>query len=502
MHFRIATVVLALIAVVPLSAARAQAPLVIATSQEPDNIDVSQTRNPPIVAPTLLNIVEPLFDLKSNGDVVPGMAAYQISDDGRMVEFKLRPGVKFHNGDPVTAADIEFSNKRLLEKDVNYARDMRSFDRTEVVDAQTIRFYFKQPSVIFFKNRGLKIMSKTYFDRVGEAAFARSPIGTGPYKFVAYEPGQYLDLAANEDYWGGAPPVKKVRFVFIKEDSTRVAKLKAGEVDIIMNTPFGEVAQLQKAGFKTESTGVNPSVSLFFAPQNKALPWSDVRVRRAIAEAIDADAIVKGLLYGVPKRYAALSPGEVGYDPDLPLFKYDPAAAKKLLAEAGHPNGFNMRLYYLSSSYTGVKETAEAVALYLKAVGINADVQGYDAPKMMEMIRQQHNNPEQNWVGVWPMFTAHTPEPTVGIGLAFYSKSPFALYNNPTLDEIYEKAAATLDDGKRGELIKQAYRLLTDDVEVAQIWSNISTHAMKPNIDYKPATRTYPNMQLREVTVH
>ncbi len=298
--FALAAIVFGVV-IAPGATTRADEPVfTVATGQEPDNIDVSKTRNPPIIAPTMLNIVEPLIGLAQDGSFVPTLATWTVSPDGKIVEFKLRPNVRFHSGDPLVAADIEFSHERQMMFDENYKRRMRLFDHIEIVDDHTVRFFFKQPDALFLKSRGPMVLSKAYHDRVGEIEFTRRPHGTGPYRFVAYHPAQSIEMTAFDGYWGPKPEIKSARFVFIKDDETRVARLRAGEADIITSTPYTAVDELRAAGFRTVSVAVHATVSLFFDTLNKRSPWGDVRVREALAHAVDADAIVKGLFHGIP----------------------------------------------------------------------------------------------------------------------------------------------------------------------------------------------------------
>ena len=497
--FAAAAFALGMLAAVAVPAAADDQIFTVATGQEPDNIDVSKTRNPPIVAPSMLNIVEPLIGLAPDGSFVPSLATWTVSPDAKMVEFKLRQGVRFHSGDLLTARDIEFSHQRQMMFDENYKRRMRLIDRVTAVDDRTVRFYFKQPDAIFLKSRGPMVLSQAYHDRVGEEEFTKHPNGTGPYRFVSYRPAQSIEMEAFDGYWGGAPSIKKARFTFVKDDETRVAKLRAGEVDIIMSTPFSAVEDLRAAGFRTVSVAVHPTVSLFFDTLNKNSPWGDVRVREALAHAVDADAIVSGLFHSIPKRYPALSPGELGYDPDLPFYKYDPALAKKLLADAGRGGGFSMPLYYMTSSYYGLRETAEAVTLYFKAVGVDAQVKGYDAPRLIGIIRAAHKDPNLEFAAVFPHFISVTPEPTEVLSLSFYSTSGYTLYYNSEIDKLFEQASVTIDDTKRAIFIRDAFRILHKDVPFAPLWTNVSVYTMKANVAFAPVARGFLLMQLKDV---
>lgn len=479
-----------------------QQKVTVAVMTEPDTLDPTITRMGPVSLPITNNICERLIGITQSGELAPGIASWEMSADGEMVEFTLRKGVKFHSGDPLTTRDVKFSHERSMKRNSLYRRNMRAVDRVEIVDDFRCRFYFKRPDVTFLPNRSLSIVSKNYYDRVGEEEFVRNPVGTGPYKFVAWKPGQYIDIEAYEGYWGDRPPIKQARFVFVKEDTTRVAMLKTGEADIIMETPYALVKEVKAAGFKTAVLPAHPCCSVQFHTGNPKVPWYDRRVRLAIAHAIDGDSIVKDLFHGIPGRYARLASYELGYDPELKPYAYDPEKAKKLLAEAGYPNGFEMPLYYFSGRTAGQKETAEAVALYLRAIGIRAKVEGIEAVQLLEKVRKWHKDLNSAFVGVTTVPLANYPEPTQALDVGYTSGSPISVNYNPEFDAVVEECRVTMDDAKRGELIKRAVRIMHEEVFSILIWTHNSVYAMKPNVDFTPTVKaTSPLMLIKDVKI-
>jgi len=474
----------------------------VAMMAEPDTLDPTTTRFNVTSAPISNNLFERLVDLTPDGKFVPGIASWTVSPDGKIVEFTLRKGIKFHNGDPLTTKDVEFSHNRALKTNPTHQRAMRTLDRFEIVDDYKCRFIFKEPDVLFIPTRTLAIVSKSYFDKVGEDEFVNKPVGTGPYKFVAWKLGEYIDIEANENYWGQKPQVKQARLRFVKEDTTRVSMLKTGEVDMIMSTPYPLVKEIESAGFKTSRLPTHPPTSIQFHNGNPDVPWYDKRVRLAIAYAIDGDFIVKNLFQGIPGRYARLSPGELGYDPELKPYPYDPKKAKELLAQAGFAKGFEMPLYYFSGRIAGQKETAEAVSLYLAAMGITCKVQGIEAAQMLDKARAFHNDPKAVYVGLATVPMAHLPEPTEALATGYYSKQAMALYFNKDMDTLIEKIQTTMDDTKRGELIKQAIRMLHEDVATIQIFSATDVYAMKSTIEFTPTKKNRePLILIKDVRI-
>ena len=476
--------------------------LVIAYPTEPDALLPTDTSYGVTSYPISNNIFERLVDLSPEGKFEAGIASWEVLDGGKEFLFTIRKGITFHSGDPLTAKDVEFTHNRAWEKTATYKRYMRNFDRLEVIDDYHVKFIFKRPDVLFIPTRIAYVTSKSYYDRVGEEQFIKKPVGTGPYKFVAWKPGEYIDIERNDDYWGEKPQVKSARFVFAKEDTTRVAMLKAGEADIIMSTPYPLVKDIETAGFKTVRLPTHPPCGVQFHNNNPNVPWYKRKVRLAIAYAIDKDAIVNDLFHGIPSGYPRLAPWELGYDPELKQYPYDPKKAKELLAEAGYPKGFEMPLYYFAGRSYGQKETAEAVALYLNAVGIRCKIQGIEAAQMLAKVRAWHNDPNTEYVGVVTAPMAFLPDPTEALTTAYLSTGWGSMYFNKEVDPVIEEASVTMDPEKRGELIKKAVRMLHEDVASVQIWANTSVYSMKPNIDFTPTLKNRePLMLLKDVKI-
>jgi peptide/nickel transport system substrate-binding protein len=464
--------------------------LSVATNAEPDVLDPAKSTSPQFDT-TLWNVYEGFAWQNLNGDATPALAqSWDILDGGKVIVFHLRPGVTFHSGDPLTAQDVVWTHERYAKYAPFYVGISRYIDRVEAVDDQTVKFTFKQPDAEFLAVHPLLITSKAYFDRVGEAEFTKHPAGTGPYKIVNYVPGQYLDVEAYDKYWGPKPQVKKARFYFVQDSNTRVAKLQAGEADLIMATPYNVVDSLQKAGFTIAKLVCQPTTSIQFQLKNPNTPWHDLRVRQAIAYAIDTKSIVKGLLNGVPVHYPRLLPGEVGYDPDLKNYDYDPAKARELMKEAGYPNGFTMPFFVQTGIFFGMEETAEAVTLYLKQnLNIATQSQGLGLAELIGKIFASGRDPSARFVALGGYPIASLPTPLWGIGLAFYGKNPTALYDDPEIDGLFDKAQATFDLAEQATDIKGIMSLEQKDLYIITLWDYVGIYAMKKNVGYTPGKR-------------
>ncbi|MGH6988584.1 MAG: ABC transporter substrate-binding protein [Stellaceae bacterium] len=458
----------------------------IAMNADPDVLDMTISTNPPQGFATMQNVYDSLDNQAPDGKIIPALAtSWDIKDGGKVIIFHLRHGVKFQSGDPMTAADVVWSHYRMLKKALFYPGFARFVTKVKALGPYTVEYDFSQPDAQYLPVHPMIVASKRYFDRVGEKEFEKHPVGTGPYKIVDYKPAQYLDLSTWKGYWGKQPQIKKARFYFVQDANTRVAKLQAGEVDMIMATPYSAYGQLKKAGFNLVKLPVHPTQSVQFQFANMHDPWHDLRIRRAMAYAIDKTAIVKGLLHGVPYHYPRLMPDELGYDPHLKQYKYNPAKAKALEAAAGYPHGFTMPLYVSTGVYYGTEETATAVALYLKQnLNITSNLHDLQLIQLLQKIGAVASDPKAEYVAVAGLPVANLPTPLEGISLAFYGKQRLSLYHNSELDKLFEKADSTLDLKKQAPLIKRIMAIEQEDLPTITLWQYVDVYAMKKNIHY------------------
>ena len=473
-----------------------------ATMNEPDTLDLTSTRSRPVSEVALRNIAEMLWGYAADGSVVPTVADWDASPDGKVITFKIHPGVKFHSGDELTAEDVVFSQARSTARAPTYVRHARYVDKVEALDKYTARFTFKRPDVGFFDGNELFLVSKAYYDRVGEQQFVSRPSGVGPYRMTDYRQGQYMDLVRFDDYYGKKPQIESARIYFIIDDVARLNKLKAGEVDIIMGVPYSQVAALTQAGFDTVRLPANPTVSLGFDLVNVKTPWHDLRVRKAIAHAIDTNSIVNKLFQGVAVYYPYLAPGEAGYDPTLKGYDYDLAKAKALLAEAGYANGFKMPLYYLANSYYGFRDTAEAVALFVRAIGIECDIRSMEYVKWSEFVRKLTTDPNGEFTGIGPAPIANSGLSTTEmLTISFSSRSPYALHKSAALDAKIDAALGELDPVKRSQDVADALRIVNAELPSITLWDTVSVYGSKRNVHYTPTQHRMPSLQLRQITL-
>jgi peptide/nickel transport system substrate-binding protein len=298
--------------------------------------------------------------------------SWSVTEDGLIYEFVLRKNATFHNGDPVTSEDVKFSFERY--RGTSHDQLKARVATVETPDPQHVLFKLKEPWSDFPTFYAIAtgagwVVPKKYIERVGDEGFKKAPIGAGPYKFVSFNPGVELVMEAHEGYWRKTPSVKRLVFKVIPDESTRLAALKRNEVDIAYSIR-GELAEeLERSpGLALKPTVLQAAFWLYFAEQwDPKSPFHDIRVRQAASLAIDRKTISQALTLGHSLVTNSIIPDnfEFFWKPPEPMFNR--AQAKKLLAEAGHPNGFDAGDYYCDVAYANL---AEAVINDLQAVGI------------------------------------------------------------------------------------------------------------------------------------
>ncbi len=374
MKKKIATALVIVFATLSLTVpALAKDPWVIAFGEEPFTLNPANKGALAAVSDYVeIHIFDALVDVTGpEMSLKPMLAERWENPNPNTWRFHIRRGVKFHNGDPLTAEDVKFTiDLGLANKGSTQNSYLGPTETVRVVDPYTVELTTKTPFPPLLANISrLHIVPRVYA-KIGADAFStKQPIGTGPYKFVEWQHGQRIVLEANPDYWAGAPAPKRLIFRFIPDPSTRAAELKAGGVDIITGPP---IAQLKELAAGDTAIVTVPAVRVIAYPFNTLQkPLGDVRVRRALNLAVDRETIVKTLLqgYGKPTGQPFI-PGWLGYDPEIKPFPYDPAQAKKLLADAGYASGFDLTWNISTGVFLADKEIAEAASAMLGQVGV------------------------------------------------------------------------------------------------------------------------------------
>jgi peptide/nickel transport system substrate-binding protein len=422
-------------------------------------------------------LVKPL----PGNDMAPCLAeSYTESPDGLVYEFKLRRGLKFHNGDPFTADDVKFSFHRYRGVSAKLLHErVKSVD---VLDPHRIRFVLHKawPDFLVFyatpATGAAWVVPKKYIEKVGEDGFKKQPVGLGPYKFVSMVPGQELVLEANDQYWRKKPSIKRVVIKGVPDRTTRLAMLKTGEADIGYLMVGVEAATIKNDPKLHLAKTIPPAAWWVEFPDqwNQKSPWHDRRVRLAASMAIDRKGINEAERLGFSRLTGSIIPSMMDFALKIDPHPYDPSHAKRLLAEAGYGNGFDAGELTPLPPFTTM---GEAVANDLQKVGIRTRVRGMERATFMEAWRGKKLG------GVVVTVTAAPGNAATRVESFGISTAPFAAGGYPDIDDLFRQQAQERDRKKREALLHQIQRLMHERIMFAGIFEPATLHGIGPRVD-------------------
>src|SRR5215813_3393364 len=408
------------------------------------------------------------------GDNTPSLAeSWTTSKDGLTYEFVLRKGVKFHNGDPVTAEDVKYSFERYHGAAAKLLKDR--VREVQVVDPGRVRFQVKEPWPDFMTFYGTSatgaawIVPKKYVEKVGEDGFKKAPIGAGPYKFVSFNPGIDLVMEAFEGYWRKTPSVKRLVFRSMPDETTRAAALKAGDVDIVYLLSGPVAAEIKRSpGLRLEAA-LPPGVVFLDLPEqwDPKSPWHDRRVRQAASYALDRSGLNQAETLGLSRPTGGLVPRVLEFAKAFEPPAYDPARAKKLLAEAGYPSGFDAGDLTPFPPYFSL---AEAVGNYLQETGIRTRLRTMERAAFLTAWREHKIKNVIMGLGA-PAGNAATRIEAYVIKTGIYASGVV-----PEIEDLYSRQARELDRKKREAMLHQIQQIMYDRAlhvpiyELAFLW--------------------------------
>ena len=400
----------------------------------------------------------------------PSLAeAWAVSPDGLVYEFDLRRGVVFHNGDTMTAEDVKFSFERYHGAAAKLLKEKVA--AVEVVDPLRVRFRLREPwpdFMAFYATPATGagwIVPKAYVQLVGDEGFKKAPVGAGPYKFVSFNPGVELVLEAHDHYWRKTPHVKRLIFRVVPDEATRLAMLKRGEADVAYSIRGSLADEVKRTpGLRLAPTLLPATFWIDFTTEqwNPKSPWHDRRVRLAASLAIDRQEINRAETLGFSRVSSSIIPSTYEFYWPAPPIAYDPAEAKRLLAEAGYPRGFDAGDLYCDASYTNV---AEAVANYLKAVGIQTRLRPTERVAFLDQWREKKIRDGIMQGGAGAFGNAATR-----IENYMTSRGTYVYGTYPEIDDLFAQQAKELDRSKREALLHQIQRIAHERVMFAPIW--------------------------------
>jgi peptide/nickel transport system substrate-binding protein len=422
----------------------------------------------------------------------PSLAeSWTMSRDGRTWDFVLRKGVKFHNGDPLTADDVKFSFERYRGAAASLFK--QRVREVQVVDPLRVRFHLTEPWPDFMTFYGTSasgaawIVPKKYVEKVGDEGFKKAPVGAGPYRFVSSQPGIEVVLEAFEGYWRKVPGVKRLVFRSIPDETTRAAALKKGDVDVVyfINGPIAEDVR-RTPGLSLVPTRTNGVLWVEFPEQwDPKSPWADRRVRLAASLSIDRQAINQAESLGFSGPTGNIVPRHQEFALPIEPHAYDPKRAKALLAEAGYPNGFDAGDFTPYPPYTGM---GEAIVGYFGAIGIKMRIRTMERAAFLTAYR------EKKLKGVFVGATGAAGNASTRIEGVATSKGVMAYGVLPEVEPLFQKQLQEMDRKKREETLHQIQQILHDRVVFAPIWENGFIRASGPRVEEAGLTliRAFP----------
>src|SRR6266851_5046566 len=410
--------------------------------------------------------------------MAPSLAeSWTVSPDQRVYEFKLREGLKFHNGDPFTAEDVKFSFHRA--KGSKVLRD--KVREVVIVSPSRVRFVLHEPWPDFMTFYGTMVsgagwvVPKKYVERVGDDGFKKAPVGLGPYKFVSHTPGVELVMEANEDYWRKVPSVKRLVYKSVLESTTRMAMLKRGEVDIAYLLDVPQAQEVKRdPNLKLAFSGGIAIFYLDFLDQcDPKSPWHDRRVRLAANYAIDRQALSDAETLGASKPAGNHVPRTFEFALPIDPYPHDPAKAKQLLAEAGYPNGFDAGDLYPWPPYFSM---SEAIVQYLQTVGIRLRMRPMERGAYISLIASKKAK------GLCVCSTALYGNAASRISEIIPSDGAYAYGGYPDIDALYKQQAVETDRKKREVMLHQIQRLVYERVRYGPIYEYIWPSGIGPRV--------------------
>ncbi|WP_203075528.1 ABC transporter substrate-binding protein [Falsiroseomonas ponticola] len=443
-------------------------------------------------------VFDNLLETDAQARLVPMLAESWRSVAPDVWEFRLRRGVRFHNGNDFTAEDVAFTLERIPQV-LNSPGSFRTYTQAirgvEIVDSHTIRFRTNGPAPLVPTDLAqVPMLDRETHAGVTTEAFksGRATIGTGPFRLQSFRSGDRAELVRNDEYWGKRPAFGVVDYRMITNDAGRTASLLAGDVDIIDQVPTPDVERLRRNDRLVLSeidamryiyfaldhmrTGPSPFITDHEGRPLDRNPLKDLRVRRALSLAIDRAAIVSRVMEGAATATVqVMPPGAIGFVPDLPVPRADADTARSLLAEAGYPNGFRLTVHGPNDRYPNDARIVQAVSQMWTRIGVRTQV---DVAPYASFIARASRQEFSAFLVSWG---SSTGEPMAGLRsvAATYDQARGTgavnrgRYSNPEFDAQLARAANELDDARREAMLQEATRMLIADVGI------ISTHLQK-----------------------
>ena len=465
--------------------AKGASSIVVGVDSAPITMDPGGSNADPNFS-VMANFFDGLLQRREDGKLYPALAERYEHPDLLTWKFYLKKGIKFHNGNPFTAADVKFTFERL--KDPKCCSEFMDIGNqiasADIIDDYTIVIKTVTPDPSFDQNLDyLFMMDKESTEARNQGKVGIEPIGTGAYKLVEWVKGSYVKMTANEDYWGGAPPIRDVDMRPVTESSTRFAALVSGEVEMISGVPV-ELYDKLVNNPKIEVVSRPGRRPIFLALGNKpGAPWADMRVRKAMYMAINEEEIIAKVMRGQASPATQLADSAmVGYTEDIKRLPYDPVQAKKLLEEAGYADGFEITLAGPNDRYVQDEKICEAVAKYLAKIGIDCklDVK----PKAVFFPEIIAGDKYDFYLLGW---LSNTYDYRQNYTFLFYTRGQEkgygswngTSYSDPELDKLFDATDGMVDKKERRAALEDLSRKVMEKIGVIPLHLGLNTYAVQ-----------------------
>lgn len=452
-----------------------------AAAQTRDNVVLAFTLEPPMLDPTAnaaaainevvyWNVFQGLTRITANGDVAPGLAESWTVTDDKVFRFKLRSGVKFHDGKPFDAAVVKFSYERAKADDSTNPQKpyFAPIESVTVIGPLDVEVRLSRVDGLFLANMASGAAAMVHPDTA--ATNRQTPVGTGPFRFERQVPGDRVILVRNPDYWGPAPRLSRVEMRVIADPAAQTAALLSGDVDVIpLFGAYEAVAQFRNNPRFQVVVGSTEGETVL-AMNNAKPPFNDVRVRKAIQHAIDRGQLIEGVLAGFGTPIGShFAPHRAGYVDLTGLTPYDPAKARALLREAGFPNGFETTLRLPPPTYA--RKGGELIQAFLAEVGIRAKIEPYEWAQWLDVVFRKFD---------YDMTIVAHVEP---LDIPNYARDSYYWnYRNPQFNTLVETLNQTVDQGRRAEIYGRMQRVLAEDQANGFLFQLPKVMITRPNL--------------------
>lgn len=426
------------------------------------------------------------------GQMEPDVATSWRALNSTTWQFQIRKGIKFSNGEPLTAADVVFSLQRILNpsfQSPQYANFSAISSVNSSGSSVTVTTKTPDPTLLSFMTT-LSIVPKAYVQQHGNTYFNLHPIGSGPYTLVSWNQGSKVVLQRNPNYWGPKPIFKTVVFRIVPNPATRVADLQSGKADLAMYLTPDQVSTLKSSGLHALITPTERAALLMMNPFQGVT--KSLLVREAIAYAINRPLMVKTLMRGYAKVInEPVTPAVFGYDPNIPGYPYNPRKAKALVKQAG----YNGQPLILPTSAVFSQAVVQEIQSELEAVGLNVQIQSYAFPTFLQKVQ----SPGHTWGNIrFGQWSCGCGDASGTIYPLFYSKSIWSSFSNASFDQYITAAQSTLNPTQRRQDMAQALTVLQQQVPGIGLWQTDTIYGANPHLVWQPDSQE--NMYINQMS--